>query len=121
MSLTRANPARFLSRALAAVALLIAPLSSSAQQMPQCRLPAALAHVPELSEASGVAASRTTPGRFWAHNDSSEPVLFALDSQGRITGLLRQALQLRGEPEGTAFTRRAFQAHFTAHQGDELL
>jgi hypothetical protein len=67
----------------------MAPLASSAQQMPQCRLPAALARLPGLSEASGVAASRTTPGRFWTHNDSSEPVLFALDTRGSITGQLR--------------------------------
>ena len=70
--------------------------------MPQCRLPAALAHVPELSEASGVAASRTTPGRFWAHNDSSEPVLFALDSHGRITGRLRLSGATVEDWEGVA-------------------
>ena len=91
MCLTRAHRGPFISRTLAAVALLIAPPTSSAQQMPQCRLPTALARLPELSEASGVAASRTTPGRFWTHNDSSEPVLFALDGRGSVTGRLRLA------------------------------
>ena len=80
---------RFASTALAAIAFLVSPLTSSAQQIPQCRLPPALAHVPELTEASGVAASRTMPGRFWTHNDSSEPVLFALDGRGNVTGRLR--------------------------------
>jgi hypothetical protein len=42
-----------------------------------------------LSEASGLAASRRTPGRFWAHNDSGQPFLFALDSSGAVTGRVR--------------------------------
>ena len=47
--------------------------------------PVGLALVPE---ASGVAVSRTVPGRLWTHNDSSQPVLFALDSRGAVTGRL---------------------------------
>ena len=45
--------------------------------------------VPELPEGSGLAASRRTPGRFWSHNDSGDPVLFALDGNGRVIGRLR--------------------------------
>ena len=56
---------------------------------PQCRPTAALARLPELPEASGLAASRRTPGRFWSHNDSGEPVLFALDGSGKLTGMVQ--------------------------------
>ena len=62
-----------------------------AQPTPQCKPPAALASIPELPEGSGLAASRRTPGRFWAHNDSGDPVLFALDSKGRVAGRLQLA------------------------------
>src|SRR5687768_17747686 len=44
--------------------------------------------VAELPEGSGLAASRRASGRFWSHNDSGEPVLFALDTNGRVTGRL---------------------------------
>jgi hypothetical protein len=56
---------------------------------PQCRVSGAPVPVAELTEGSGLAASRTVPGRFWSHNDSGMPVLFALDSQGKVTGQLR--------------------------------
>ena len=42
-----------------------------------------------LAEASGLASSRRAPGRLWTHNDSGQPVLFALDSKGAITGQLQ--------------------------------
>lgn len=45
--------------------------------------------VPELSEASGIAASRRTPGRLWAHNDSGDPALTALNEQGAVIGRVR--------------------------------
>ena len=88
MGLRAERRARFTSRGLAALVLL-APLASSAQPIPQCKLPSALAALPELTEASGVAASRTMPGRFWTHNDSGQPVLFALDRGGNVVGRLR--------------------------------
>src|SRR6187549_1833779 len=56
---------------------------------PTCTPSGPLVRVPELPEASGVAASRQTPGRFWSHNDSGQPVLFVLDSTGAVTGRLR--------------------------------
>jgi hypothetical protein len=40
----------------------------------------------ELPELSGIAAGRREPGRLWAHNDSGEPILFALDENGRVSG-----------------------------------
>jgi hypothetical protein len=54
-----------------------------------CRPGNAAVQVPGLSEASGLAVSRRVPGRLWAHNDSGEPVLFALDARGAITGRVR--------------------------------
>jgi hypothetical protein len=42
-----------------------------------------------LSEASGLAVSRRVPGRLWSHNDSGEPVVFALDASGSVTGRVR--------------------------------
>jgi hypothetical protein len=56
---------------------------------PVCRVPGAPVAVAELTEGSGLAASRAVPGRFWSHNDSGMPVLYALDPQGKITGQLR--------------------------------
>jgi hypothetical protein len=43
----------------------------------------------ELPEASGVAASRRTRGVFWAHNDSAEPLIFALNDEGGLIGRIR--------------------------------
>lgn len=64
-------------------------MTAEAQQpVPECKPATALQRVPELPEGSGLAASRRTPGRFWSHNDSGDPVLFALDDNGRVTGRL---------------------------------
>jgi hypothetical protein len=50
----------------------------------QTSLPASL---PELPDASGVAASQRTPGLLWAVNDSA-PVLFGIDDAGEVTAHL---------------------------------
>jgi hypothetical protein len=55
----------------------------------QCRPAGPLVQVPGLSEASGLAVSRRTPGRLWTHNDSGEPVVVALDARGSVTGRVR--------------------------------
>ena len=57
--------------------------------MPQCQAEGPLAALPELPEASGLATSRRVAGRLWAHNDSGEPMLFALNTRGAVTGKLR--------------------------------
>jgi hypothetical protein len=64
------------------------PTAQPAVNSPQCKPSGALVRVQGLAEGSGVAASRKTPGRFWTHNDSGEPVLFALDAKGIVTGRL---------------------------------
>jgi hypothetical protein len=56
-----------------------------------CRPVGQMVRVPELPEASGVAASHRTPGVLWAHNDSGEPVLIALDVEGQVIGRVRVA------------------------------
>jgi len=67
------------------------PAVSIAQQAaaPQCQPPGALVRIPELPEASGVAVSRRSPGRLWAHNDSGDAVLVTLDTRGSVTGRVR--------------------------------
>ena len=60
-----------------------------AAQSSPCRISGPLVRVRELPEGSGIAASRRTPGVFWAHNDSGDPVLFALDRRGSVTGRVR--------------------------------
>ncbi len=64
--------------------IVLAQRSSGAA--PACRPDGALMRVAELPEASGLAASRHVPGRLWSHNDSGEPVLYALDARGAVTG-----------------------------------
>jgi hypothetical protein len=57
----------------------------------KCEVAGPLVQVPELPEASGLAASQRSPGRFWAHNDSGEPLVVALDSNGTVLGRVRVA------------------------------
>jgi hypothetical protein len=84
---TNASARLLVSSAL--VALPIGAPAPAAQQPPlQCRPAAAPVQVKELPEGSGLAASRRTPGRFWSHNDSGKPVIFALDGSGRVTSRL---------------------------------
>lgn len=74
------------------VAVLASPsLAAPAGQERQasCRPPDAVVTLAGLSEASGLAVSRSAPGRLWAHNDSGEPVLFALDARGSVVGQVR--------------------------------
>jgi hypothetical protein len=69
-----------------------APAGTAAAQPPeaaQCRPAGSIVKLPELPEASGLAISRRVPGRLWALNDSGDPVLFALDTNGVVTGRLR--------------------------------
>ena len=66
------------------VALVIAAGSSEARA--QCRVAGDVVRVPQLAEASGIAASRRVPDRLWAINDSGEPVIYALSSRGSVAG-----------------------------------
>jgi hypothetical protein len=42
-----------------------------------------------LPEASGVTVSRRTAGLLWSHNDSGQPLLFAVDASGSVRGRVR--------------------------------
>ncbi len=75
--------------ALVLVAPVVTLSSPAAESAVQCKPAGALVRVAELPEGSGLAASRRTPGRFWSHNDSGDPVLVALDDAGRVVGRLR--------------------------------
>lgn len=77
-----------LTMALVLAALAAAPPAAGADD-DVCRQIGATAKLPELSEASGVAASRRTPGIVWSHNDSGQPVLYALDATGTLRGRVR--------------------------------
>ena len=43
----------------------------------------------EIHESSGVAASRAHAGVFWTHNDSGDPVVYAVNAQGGLAGTVR--------------------------------
>jgi hypothetical protein len=66
--------------------LALQQVSSSASN---CRAVGKSIRLRELPEASGVAASRRTPGLFWAHNDSGDPLIFGIDSEGAIKSRVR--------------------------------
>jgi hypothetical protein len=78
-----------------AVPLAAAPDADIAMYLQQnapgsgCRPSDGIFRLNGLSEASGVAASRRTPGVLWAHNDSGDPLVFALSEQGAVTGRVR--------------------------------
>jgi hypothetical protein len=58
---------------------------------PVCRPAGSLSRLQLLPEASGLAASRRVPGRLWTHNDSGEPLLYAIDARGMFAGRVRIA------------------------------
>ena len=65
------------------------PVGGRPGGLPQCRPDGPVAAIAELPEASGIAVSRRVPGAWRAHNDSGQPVLFALDARGSVTGRVR--------------------------------
>ena len=67
------------------------PLTIAARQSASatCRPSGPLVQVPGLREASGLAVSRRVPGRLWTHNDSGQPIVFALDARGSVLGQVR--------------------------------
>jgi hypothetical protein len=82
-----------LAAVLAGAALLGAACAPRPEAALICSEPAAVAELPGiLLEASGLAASRALPGILWLHNDSGhEPLLFAIDTLGRLAATVRVA------------------------------
>jgi hypothetical protein len=70
-------------------AAVMAVKAIEAQRAMSCRIAGSKVAVRDLPEGSGVAASRARPGVLWAHNDSGEPRLVALNEQGAVIGQLR--------------------------------
>ena len=56
---------------------------------PECRVSGSLGRIDGLSESSGVAVSRSSAGRLWTHNDSGDPVIFALTGTGSVAGKIQ--------------------------------
>lgn len=54
-----------------------------------CRVDVASVPLPGVPEASGLAASRRSPGVLWSHGDSGAPILIALDGRGAQKGKVR--------------------------------
>jgi hypothetical protein len=83
------------ARTIAMIALLAAcvpavrVLQAQGRDAMQCRPSGALVKMNELAEASGIAASRRSPDVLWALNDSGDPVIYALDANGGVTGHVR--------------------------------
>jgi len=71
------------------VAAALAIVAGSSRASAQCRASGPVAKVSELSEASGIASSRRNSGTTWALNDSGEPVVYALNERGVVTGRVR--------------------------------
>lgn len=56
-----------------------------------CSLVGSGARLPRVPEASGATIGRRSPGVVWTHNDSGDPVVIALDTNGRMRGVVRVA------------------------------
>jgi uncharacterized protein YjiK len=85
-------------------------LSRAAQSAPEmtCQAEGSLKRVSGVPEASGLVASRSTPGRLWVHNDSGKPEIFALDANGKVTGTIavtgaHDAETLLAAPDGRLY------------------
>jgi hypothetical protein len=75
--------------AVMTLAVTILPQQGPSPNAANCRVDGKRVPLRDLPEASGIAASRGTPGLFWAHNDSGDPIIFALDLQGAIKSRVR--------------------------------
>ena len=65
---------------------MLATSAAIADAQQSCRVAGESMGVEGLSEASGIAVSRKTPGVLWSHNDSGEPALVALATDGKPRG-----------------------------------
>ncbi len=74
-------------RLVLAVALMFVQPSRALAAAADCHVDVPSVSIPELAEASGLAASRRSPGLLWSHADSGNaPVLVALDAHGTVKG-----------------------------------
>jgi hypothetical protein len=75
-----------MTRTLVVAGVLAGWVTASSAQQPLCMPASRLTRLAGVSEASGIALSRRTPGIIWSHNDSGAPLLFAFDTSGKIRG-----------------------------------
>jgi hypothetical protein len=80
---------KLLLSAVVVTATTCSTLALARQSTPRCQSAGPVVQLSGLGEASGAAASRRHPGRIWAHNDSGQPVLVALDNLGKVAGRTR--------------------------------
>lgn len=66
--------------------VMVAISAAIADAQQSCRVTSAAMSVEGLTEASGIAVSRRTPGVLWSHNDSGEPSLVAVSTDGKTRG-----------------------------------
>jgi hypothetical protein len=75
--------------------------------------------IPELTESSGLAVSRRTPGLIWSHNDSGNAaVLYGLDATGTVRGRVRVPIRTRDWEDISAARCPAGDCLFIADIGD---
>jgi hypothetical protein len=77
----------------------LAATNISGQSCRTALQPVPLAAIPE---ASGIAVSQLSPGLLWTHNDTSEPVVFAIRASGEVQGRTRLAGVQRGDWEAVS-------------------
>ena len=66
-----------------------AEVSISAAAMAPCTGGNKLAELPEVAEASGLTVSRRNSDVLWTHNDSGQPILYAVGIDGKLRGRVR--------------------------------
>ena len=101
------------SRAIAPIAILMAmlivgillPSPVVEAQGASCQVAKRSLPLAGIAEASGVAASRRTAGLLWSHNDSGEPMLFAVSADGGVKGSIRVTGAQGGDWEAVAVGR----------------
>lgn len=77
-------------RPIAAFVLIVSAVAQTrAQSASTCRVSRQVLPLRELPEASGIAASRRTPGVLWSHNDAGLPILYALTTEGAVQARIR--------------------------------
>jgi hypothetical protein len=71
---------------VAAVPAVVWSAVSQRDSAPACTPVGSTMRLAGMPEASGLVASRTTPGRLWTHNDSGKPEIVAFDTKGNVVG-----------------------------------
>jgi uncharacterized protein YjiK len=69
----------------------VLPVAKATTLEGPCSTAMMVARLPEVHEASGLAISRRHDDLLWTHNDSGQPVLYALDTDGKLRGRVRVA------------------------------